>query len=310
MSNQEYSVAKLLEVAATDVRLPLQQSECAAILARPPFHSVPGTFNTRDIGRVPGSAVRPGFAFRSGSLEGVGESGAAVIAKQLGVKRIFDLRSGDEREKYPEPEIPGVGNDWISTPYDTKVDMTDFSSGGGEEGYCKMYMRIMEVYAPTFKTILEHVRDRPNEPFLFHCARRSNLRRHFSLSLSLSLYGEATANFGGTIPVGRDRTGIVAALLLFLAGSDDDTLILDYMITRIGSEPLRDVLLERAARDNAVANGLDDQNFYNLCSLRASTWNLFMKQIENQYGGFEGYVTERLRVSRDDLEVIRNNLRG
>ncbi|KAK1962533.1 tyrosine phosphatase [Colletotrichum sublineola] len=280
MSNQEYSVAKLLEVAATDVRLPLQQSECAAILARPPFHSVPGTFNTRDIGRVPGSAVRPGFAFRSGSLEGVGESGAAVIAKQLGVKRIFDLRSGDEREKYPEPEIPGVGNDWISTPYDTKVDMTDFSSGGGEEGYCKMYMRIMEVYAPTFKTILEHVRDRPNEPFLFHCA------------------------------LGRDRTGIVAALLLFLAGSDDDTLILDYMITRIGSEPLRDVLLERAARDNAVANGLDDQNFYNLCSLRASTWNLFMKQIENQYGGFEGYVTERLRVSRDDLEVIRNNLRG
>ncbi|KAK2007974.1 tyrosine phosphatase [Colletotrichum eremochloae] len=280
MSTQEYSVAKLLEIAATDVRLPLQQSDCAAILARPPFHSVPGTFNTRDIGRVPGSAVRPGFAFRSGSLEGVGESGAAVIAKQLGIRRIFDLRSGDEREKYPEPEIPGVGNDWISTPYDNKVDMNDFSSGGGEEGYCKMYMHIMEVYAPTFKTILEHVRDRPNEPFLFHCA------------------------------LGRDRTGIVAALLLFLAGSDDDTLILDYMITRIGSEPLRDVLLERAARDNAVANGLDDQNFHNLCSLRASTWNLFMKQIENQYGGFEGYVTERLRVSRDDLEVIRNNLRG
>ncbi|KAK1990950.1 tyrosine phosphatase [Colletotrichum falcatum] len=278
--NQEYSAAKLLEIAATDVRTPLQQSDCAAILAGPPFHSVLGTFNTRDIGRVPGSAVRPGLAFRSGSLEGVGESGAAVLAGQLGIRRIFDLRSGDERERYPEPEIPGVANDWIPNPYDAAADMRDFAGGGGEEGYCRMYMRVVEAYAPTFKAILEHVRDRPGEPFLFHCA------------------------------LGRDRTGIVSALLLFLAGSDDDTLTLDYMLTRIGSEPLRHVLLERAMRDHAVANGLEDPVFYNLCNLRVSTWELFAKQMGDRYGGFGGYVTKRLGFSQDDLEVIRNNLRG
>ncbi|KAK1585627.1 tyrosine phosphatase [Colletotrichum navitas] len=279
-SHQEYSAPKLLEIAATDVRLPLKQSDYAAILSRPPFHSVPGTFNTRDIGQVPGSAVRPGFAFRSGSLEAIGEPGASVIAKQLGIRTIFDLRSGDERERYPEPEIPGVANDWIPTPYNNKVDMNDFASGGGEEGYCKMYMGIIEVYAPTFKAILEHVRDRPDEPFLFHCA------------------------------LGRDRTGIVAEMLLFLAGSDGDTLTLDYMMTRIGSEPLRDVLLERAVQDNAVANGIEDPTFQNLCNLRVSTWELFVKQVKGQYGGFDGYVTERLGFSKDDLELIRNNLRG
>ncbi|KAK2057105.1 tyrosine phosphatase [Colletotrichum caudatum] len=278
-SHQEYSAAKLLEIAATDVRLPLQQSEYVAVLAGPPFYSVPGTFNTRDIGQVPGSAVRPRLAFRSGSLEGVGEAGAAVIAGRLGIKRIFDLRSGDERERYPEPQIPGVANDWIPNPYVSSVDMSDFASGGGEEGYCKMYMGIMEAYAPTFKAILEHVRDRPEEPFLFHCA------------------------------LGRDRTGIVAALLLSLAGSDDDTLTLDYMITRIGSEPLRDVLIERGIRDNAVSNGLDDPTFCNLCNLRVSTWQLFVERIKSRYGGFEGYVTERLGFSGGDLEVIRRNLR-
>ncbi|EFQ31263.1 tyrosine phosphatase [Colletotrichum graminicola] len=280
LSHQEYPASKLLEIAATDVRSPLQQSDYAAILSRPPFHCVPGTFNTRDIGQVPGSAVRPGLAFRSGSLEAIGEPGAAVIAKQLGVRRIFDLRSGDEREKYPEPEIPGVANDWIPTPYNNKVDMNDFASGGGEEGYCKMYMGIMEVYAPTFKAILEHVRDRPEEPFLFHCA------------------------------LGRDRTGIVAEMLLFLAGSDEDTLTLDYMMTRIGSEPLRDVLLERAVQDNGAVNGLEDPTFQNLCNLRASTWELFVKQVKSQYGGFDGYVTGKLGFSKEDLEVIRKNLRG
>ncbi|KZL78873.1 tyrosine phosphatase [Colletotrichum incanum] len=280
VSNQESSSAKLLEIAATDVRSPLQQSEYVPILARPPFISVPGTFNTRDIGKVSGSAIRPGFAFRSGSLEGLGETGGNVIAQQLGIKRIFDLRSGDERERYPEPEIPEIENDWIPNSYNNAVDINDFVSGDGEEGYCNMYMKVMEVYAPTFKAVLEHVRDRPNEPFLFHCA------------------------------LGRDRTGIVAGLLLSIAGSNDETLTLDYMITRIGSEPIRDILLERAIRDNACERGLDDEPFYNLCSLRVSTWERFMKQINNQYGGFEGYVTRRLGFSRDDLENIRNNLRG
>ncbi|GKT63250.1 tyrosine phosphatase [Colletotrichum tofieldiae] len=285
-SNQEFSPAKMLEIAATDVRSPLQQSDFVAILAKPPFISVPGTFNTRDIGRVSGSAIRPGFAFRSGSLEDVSEPGGNVITQQLGIRRIFDLRSGDERKIHPEPEIPEVENDWIPNSYNNAVDINDFVSGGGEEGYCKMYMEIMEVYAPTFRAVLEHVRDRPSEPFLFHCAPNLGLSK-----------------------VGRDRTGIVAGLLLSLAGSDEETLTLDYMITRIGSEPIRDILLENAIREHANEKGLDDEPFYNLCSLRISTWELFMKQINIKYGGFEGYVTGRLGFSKDELEKIRINLR-
>ncbi|GKT40367.1 tyrosine-protein phosphatase [Colletotrichum spaethianum] len=279
-SNQEYSPAKLLEIATTDVRSPLQQSDYVSILSKPPFLSVPGTFNTRDIGQVPGSAIRPGLAFRTGSLESLSKDGENVITQQLGIKRIFDLRSEKERIKYPEPEIPEVENEWIPNSYINTVDVKDFASGGGEEGYCKMYMDIMEVYAPTFKAVLEHVRDRPNEPFLFHCA------------------------------LGRDRTGIVAEMLLSLAGSDNETLTLDYMMTRIGSEPLRQVLLERAIQDNGAERGLDDGPFYNLCSLRVSSWELFVEQINSKYGGFEGYATRRLGFSINDLEKIRNNLRA
>lgn len=60
---------------------------------------------------------------------------------------------------------------WIPNSFSNTIDINDFVSGGGEEGYCKMYMDIMEIYAPTLKIVLEHVRDRPQEPFLFHCAR-------------------------------------------------------------------------------------------------------------------------------------------
>ncbi len=32
-----------------------------------------------------------------------------------------------------------------------------------------MYLDVLKVYKPNFKRVLEHVRDQPSEPFLFHC---------------------------------------------------------------------------------------------------------------------------------------------
>ncbi|TDZ46129.1 Tyrosine-protein phosphatase [Colletotrichum trifolii] len=277
-SSGEYTPAKMLEIAATDVRTPLGQSDVVAILAKPPFISVPGTFNTRDIGLVPGSAIKPGFVFRTASLEALGDTGKTIISGTLGVRRIFDLRSRDERLKSPEPAVPGVENNWIPQSYNNSVDFRDFVAGGGEEGYCKMYLNMMEFYAPTFKAVLEHVRDRPGDPFLFHCT------------------------------LGRDRTGIVAGLLQSLAGATSETLVLDYMITRIGSEPLRDFLLQRGMRDHGVESGLDDDVFYNLCNLKISTWELFMRTISDKYGGFEGYVTGKLGFTESEVDQIKKNL--
>ncbi|KAL3305659.1 tyrosine phosphatase [Colletotrichum asianum] len=266
-SDSDYSPAQLLDRAA-----PLGHSLSA------PFHKFAGTFNTRDVGLVPGSPIRQGYVFRSGALENLEDIGKQQITGQFGIKRIFDLRTSREREKYPEPDVPGIDIRWIPNSYGNTVDINDFVSGGGEEGYCKMYMDIMETYAPTLKTVLEHVRDRPQEPFLFHCA------------------------------LGRDRTGILSAFLLSLAGANAETIALDYMITRIGSEPVRDVLLQRAIEEHNC--NFDVPVFRNLCSLRLSTWQLFTRQVEAEYGGFEKYAMARLGFSRDEVERIAGHLRA
>ncbi|KAF9880868.1 tyrosine phosphatase [Colletotrichum karsti] len=163
--------SRLIELAETDVRYAIPKSELDSILSASPFVHVSGTFNTRDIGQLPGSPIRPGYIFRSGSLESLDETGKRQLTNQLGIKKIFDLRADHERERYPEPNIPGVENVWLPNSYSNTINIGDFVSGGGEEGYCKMYMDIMEVYASTFKSVLEHVRAQPGKPFLFHCAR-------------------------------------------------------------------------------------------------------------------------------------------
>ncbi|KAI0456967.1 protein-tyrosine phosphatase-like protein [Xylaria acuta] len=270
--------ADLATLAGTDVNNALAPEEYGPVISSPPFVFVDGTFNTRDLGLVPESPLRANFAFRSGALGGLTDNGKAVLTGKLGVKRVFDLRSPDERSRMPDPVIEGVENTWIqSSRPDSKPDLNKFVAGEGEAGYEDMYLEVIEMYADSWKAILEHVRDRPEDPFLVHCT------------------------------AGRDRTGVFGGLLLALAGASEDAIATDWQLSRIGTEPVRAMLLE-FARNGTDAYGDDQPGFYNLVSLRKSCWRAFVKALKKQYGGFEGFVTDRLGFSQDDLAKIKKNL--
>lgn len=162
----------LLKLARIDVIQTIPGDDYVPVLTSAPFISVDGTFNTRDLGLVPNSPLRAGYAFRSGGLDRLTDRGMEAI-KALGIKRIFDLRSPKERSRAPDPEIPGVQNTWIqSSRPDAKPDLNSFISGVGECGYQEVYLEVMDIYQAAWKAILQHVRDRPLEPFLFHCTGR------------------------------------------------------------------------------------------------------------------------------------------
>ncbi|GAW17057.1 hypothetical protein ANO14919_065070 [Xylariales sp. No.14919] len=272
------SKVDLVRLAETDVNNALAPEQYGPVISSSPFIFVDGTFNTRDLGLVPDSPLRSNFAFRSGTLGGLTDNGKAVLTGKLGVKRVFDLRSPDERTRMPDPVIDGVENTWIqSTSPDSKPDLTSFVAGEGEAGYEDMYLEVIDIYAESWKAILEHVRDRPQDPFLVHCT------------------------------AGRDRTGVFGGMLLALAGASEDAIATDWQLSRIGTEPVRAMLLE-FARKGTDAYGEDQPGFYNLVNLRKSCWRAFVKALEKRYGGFEGFVTDRLGFSQDDLSKIKKNL--
>lgn len=164
------SKADLIKLAETDVKTAIKPEQYGPVLTSPPFIHIDGTFNTRDLGLVPDSSVRANYIFRSGALGHLTDDGKRVLTSQLGVKRIFDLRSPEERNHMPDPVIDGVENTWIqSSRPDSRPDLGMFVAGEGEEGYEHMYLEIVEVYAESWRAILEHVRDRPKDPFLVHC---------------------------------------------------------------------------------------------------------------------------------------------
>jgi hypothetical protein len=101
----------------------------------------------------------------------------------------------------------------------------------------------------------------------------------------------------------------VAGLLHALAGADRDTIVLDFLLSRIGTEPAREQLMQFALK-GSMAEGMDAPGFANLANLRAVCWEAFVATVETDYGGWDAYVTRTLGFSTEDLAVIKRNLVG
>ncbi|KJR81353.1 uncharacterized protein SPSK_01226 [Sporothrix schenckii 1099-18] len=315
------SAAELLALSETDVTVRLTPEQFLPALSQAPFVNIEGTFNARDIGKLPASTaspsagtVRPGFVFRSGMLARLTDRGKATLASDLGIRRVFDFRSQSEHAQAPDPTpADSVTLVWQETAEETPhVWLEPFAEGFGEAGFAQTYLDVLRAYRPTVKHLLEHVRDRPEEPFLFHCTGKNC----FPL-LTPRCTGSPT-----DLLAGRDRTGVLAALLLTLAGAAPDTIALDYMLSRIGSEPVRDELEkfarmgagvpERKPDDSpeaiAAAVAATPPGFLNLINLRVVCWNAFLEALDKEHGGFEGYVTKTLGFSDGDVATIKKNL--
>lgn len=108
---------------------------------------------------------------------------------------------------------------------------------------------------------------------------------------------------------GRDRTGVVAGLLQALAGTEPDVVAFDYMLSRIGTEPAREKLVGYAMA-SVGTNDWNTPGFWNLASLRPAFWSAFLEGLEDEFGGWDGYVTKGLGFSAEDLEKMKKNLQS
>ncbi|KAL4998629.1 protein-tyrosine phosphatase-like protein [Aspergillus recurvatus] len=273
----------LQDLTATDIATALPKDAVAEIISQAPFASVPGIFNLRDISGATSplypfpAILRSGLVYRAGAPASTFTEEGVSALKILGIKKIFDLRRVDERTKNPSPVINDVEVVWI--PYAEGVPraapVRDLE--GSMEQVVEMYMGYLETHAPIYKAVFEHIRDEPETPFLFHCS------------------------------AGKDRTGVLAALIHRLAGSSDEALILDFTLTRVGLEPGRAALLKmmQSVYGESV---LDNPVLPVVWGVHASGMMAFLEALDEGYGGVTGYLNDTLGFSDWDIEVMKANL--
>ncbi|TRM68216.1 protein-tyrosine phosphatase-like protein [Schizophyllum amplum] len=272
----------------SDTLQPLDPQEVAETLSKPPFVQVSGVINIRDLGDLPSASfapqrTKPHYMYRSAELSGISDEGKAQL-KALGVTTVFDLRSDTEMDKYntPVPNIEGI--EIVRAPVFEKEDYSPemmakrfrLYASGKTEAFMELYTQILDNAASSFGAVFRHVRDRPSDGFLFHCT------------------------------AGKDRTGILAALLLQLAGVDAETIARDYALTRIGREPAREVIMQRLSKEVLFAS--NKEMALNMLSCRSDIIPPFLKLLDQKYGGVEAYLKNYIGLTDDDIIIIRRHV--
>ncbi len=213
-----------------------------------------GTVNTRDLGGLPtvhGVPTRPGCVWRSDAFTAVTPADVENLAGR-GVRTVIDLRTELERHEEPHP-----------LERDARFEVVH-----------------VDLFAPVLEGLMQGRVE--GDPF--------DLRTHYRASLRLARDGYR-AVFGhleralseGLGPVvvhctaGKDRTGLVSALLLLAAGVEADAIVLDYARTSERITPLRPRLIAEA-----VAKGFTEETYAPLLEARAETLHELLLEVDDE----------------------------
>ncbi|CAI6099774.1 unnamed protein product [Clonostachys chloroleuca] len=288
--NKENDSLSRLSAVSLDEPIPTDMLNDA--LSKPPFINLPGFFNVRDVGAYVPGYVKPRTIFRSGMLDLIPSSDQSSLRKELGLSKIFDFRRSDEI-KGSAVQVEGL--EVLHCPYmDGKETPPPFPPArfvlredeSVSQAYRDMYDLILEGYTVGYRKAFEELKTATEDnAILFHCTG------------------------------GKDRTGVMAALILDLMGAPAKVIAEEYALTRIGTEPFREALLPAFVKSLATDEGEDNSNagietpgLRHLLSSSKEVMADFVERLRSKYGGAEGYLSQYLKFSEDEIKEIRENL--
>ena len=145
--------------------------------------------------------------------------------------------------------------------------------------------------------------DRPTDPWditAFYLRALDHAGPGFVRVMTLLANARGASLFHCT--AGKDRTGLVAALLLEAVGVDRDTIIEDFALTHDRIDPLRRRLLEDAAK-----HGVKRSDFERLLGATPDLMLPALDYLATRYGGATAYL--RANGLRDEqLAALRHKL--
>ena len=237
-----------------------------------------GAVNTRELGGYPtkdGGRTQYHRFLRSSVLS-YASSEELEFLYRYGVRCTIDLRGQMEHEAEPNPYVgEGVENHHVPL-YEVNLadlDEVDLSAVyGGDPSITDVYREIIDKSKENIGRVFKIMAAAPEGAVLFFCT------------------------------IGKDRTGVIAFLLLMLAGADKYDCIANYQpsATHLRRwEVIRDMWADPSYTDNRRGN---------LDSTFASGEFLY-DLVEGELGGVESYLLDA-GVTPEELAAVRKRLVG
>ena len=213
--------------------------------------------------------IKKGSFFRSESLFNISKEDQKLLIKS-GVKIVIDLRAEKEREAQKDVNLPNVNN--INIPLNADKGMKtiykmDLALPDLEDCYEQLVNKDRkDAWSKIFDVILNN-----NGGILIHCTS------------------------------GKDRSGIVSAVILKALGVDKETIFNDYLLTN----QIPDISLS----NNPFVASLDEERrklIFDHFSAKKEYLEASFNYINKEYGSFENFLKENCSVNNNLLKEFRN----
>lgn len=225
---------------------------------------VPGTTNFRSVG--PAGWVRPGVLWRADALDDLGSDARRALAG-LELRTVVDLREPVEQAAHPD-DLAGLD------VAELRIPLVDGAvAAHAHAGLDDLYRRMLDACGARFAAVVHLLAEPGALPAVVHCS------------------------------AGKDRTGLVAVLVLSAIGVPDDVVAADYART---ADLLTPEARERIVR-RAVAAGVSVQEVAAAADSPAAAAHAALAHLRGRYGGAAGYLSAH-GVGRDEIAVVRDAL--
>ena len=232
---------------------------------------VPGCVNFRDLGGYPnrrGQTVRWRRLFRSDALQDIPPDAAPFVTGELAVKLVVDLRNTDEAQRDGRGPLPDMGAQYRHFPLLEERGFPPFTGGDVVERLSTTYQWLVHNSGPRVAAAVNAIAAADGRPAVFHCS------------------------------AGKDRTGLLAALILEVLGVDPETIKSDYLLTNQAVDGILRRIKAMQPKASPTTQSLAAQPI---------AFQRFHDTLHHEYGSAESYL-QRHGVTPETLSQLRRNL--
>lgn len=239
--------------------------------------AVEGLANIRDLGglrTVDGRRVRRRRVVRSDNLCGLTDSGVSTMLGGAGLGMILDLRTEEEVAREGRGPLADAAVRYVNIPLQSQAALNmEEATAGRATTLLDDYLAHLEASGPKLVAGLSLLADEGNLPAVVHCT------------------------------AGKDRTGVVTALLLDLLGVEREAIVADYAET---APAMESVLEQIRASSFFQSKGLADAPTW-IFEAKPETMRAFLETLHTRHGGAAAWVQQQ-GMPAGTVERIRTNV--
>lgn len=242
-----------------------------------PIRQPEGIHNFRELAGYPASSgvIRRGRIFRSGALELMTEADRDLLAEELAIQTILDLRHADElsMRQGPHPLEDRVRPHSIFPPSVPQEQLIVELNGLYGPGISpQRYLHYLDVGGDQLTSAFQLFADEDNYPFLVHCT------------------------------AGKDRTGVLLGMIMDVLGCSDEDIATEYGL----SDAQTDRLIAYLVSSGRQLEGSEADIRARLATPPEKMAG-FLELMRKKHGSSEAFFISK-GVSEDEINRVREIL--